>query len=151
MSTHNSCGNLAGARQLARLLIELRQDVHVLIHRDRDFRTVEEIAFEKAVFDNWLKSTKVERVAEIFTPMNDIEHCFLQPAHLANVLTGQLDMKRIEDILTDVIAVQRDHITDAIRTARRVIESSLYKSERMQKKGRSARQVRNKYQRAARE
>ena len=132
--SYNGCGNLAGARQLARLLAELRPDLKVIIHRDRDFRTIEEVAFEKAVFDNWLKNDKVDRVLELFTPFNDVEHSFLQPAHLAEVLVDRLDAERITAILADVIAVQRDEITDCIRVARRVVENNLYKSERMKKK-----------------
>lgn len=132
--SYNGCDNLAGARHLARLLTELRADIMVLIHRDRDFRTPEEIAFEGLVFEAWLEHDKVERVKELFTPLNDVEHSFLQPSHLAAMLTGKVNVDRTNTLLADAIAAARDQLTGAIRNARRVIEDKLYKCERMKKK-----------------
>lgn len=133
--SYNGCGNLAGARELARLLTELRADIRVVIHRDRDFRTPEEVAFERFVFEAWLANNRVERVEELFTPLNDVEHSFLQPAHLAAALADRgVDRARAEAILADAVAVARDQIIVAISKARRKIEETLYESRRMKKK-----------------
>jgi hypothetical protein len=132
--SYNGCNNLMGARHLARLITELRPDVKIVIHRDRDFRTNQEISFEKLLFDNWLQYEKGERISELFTPFNDIEHSFIQPAHLADVLSEKIDIGEVEKIMVEVIALKRDDLTNAIRVARGVHERDIYKAERMKKK-----------------
>lgn len=132
--SYSGCGNLGGARHLARLLCELRPEARIFIHRDRDFRTAEEMAFEKAVFDKWCQQEGVDRIVELFTPFNDVEHSFVQPKHLFEVLSNELGKERVEAILADVIMTERDEITAKIRAARDVIGNNLYESERMKRK-----------------
>jgi len=132
--SYNGCGNLTGARQLAVLLCELRPDVRVVIHRDRDFRTEAEQVFEMLLAKTWYKSNECERVEEVFTPHNDIEHSFLHVEHLSHVLEGVLAKDRIEFVLKEAINVKRDDITGRIRSARDVVKSELYDPERMKKK-----------------
>lgn len=132
--SYNGCGNLSGARHLARLLCELRPDVRILIHRDRDFRTPAEIAFEKILFAKWLPQESADRIAELFTPLNDVEHSFLQPMHLVEALAGRLPQERVEAVLAEAIATERDEIIAKIRAARAVINNNLYESERMKRK-----------------
>lgn len=46
--SYNGCGNLGAARLLASMITEMRPDARIIIHRDRDFRTDEEMQFEIA-------------------------------------------------------------------------------------------------------
>ncbi|MDR5746762.1 AAA family ATPase [Caballeronia sp. LZ029] len=132
--SYNGCANLPSARQLALLLCELRPDVKIIIHRDRDFRTVEEMAFEAGLFENWRKSEGDPRIEEVFTPENDIEHSFIQPGHLLEALAGAVSPPMVELMLAEAIALKRDDIIHSVRKAREVIERDIYDAERMKKK-----------------
>ena len=133
--SYNGCGNLSGARQLARSLItDMRADVRVIIHRDRDFRTDEEMRFEELNFLAWCNEEKLERIKEIFSPLNDVEHSFAQIGHLVEVFDGLISQKEIKSIVSDTIAEQRDEQTGLIRSLRSAIGEKLYSSERYRKK-----------------
>ncbi|WP_413052450.1 AAA family ATPase [Pseudomonas bubulae] len=131
--SYNGCGNLSGARQLASLICELRPDVKVVIHRDRDFRTVEEMAFEMALARSRMEFEGIDRISEIFTPLNDLEHSFIQPAHLDEVIDF-LGTDELINLVADVVADRRDDLTGKAREARAVISRSLYEPERMKQK-----------------
>lgn len=132
--SYNGCGNLSGARQLAVLLSELRPDAKIVIHRDRDFRTVEEMAFEQLLASAWYASNGGERIVELFTPLNDIEHSFLNLDHLSHVFNGVAVREQIETALNEAIATKRDDLTGRIRAARAVVKMELYDSDRMKRK-----------------
>lgn len=132
--SYHGCKNLSGARHLAVLLCEIRPDVRVVIHRDRDFRTEQEMAFEEGLFENWRHDKGDPPILEIFTHINDVEHSFIQPAHLREVLATEVKPEDVENILKRAIAKERDEITNSIRKARSVVEREIYEPERMKKK-----------------
>lgn len=132
--SYNGCGNLPGARLLARIITDLRDDATVFIHRDRDFRTDAELVFEAAIFAAYKEQEELDRVHEIFTPLNDVEQLFAQPAHLKTVLVGRLGDAEIDAIVADCIARKRDDLIHATRKARSVIADTTYASGRLRRK-----------------
>lgn len=132
--SYNGCSNLPGARLLARIITDLRDDAKVYIHRDRDFRTDEEIAFENAIFESYKKEEGLVRVYELFTPLNDIEQQFVQSEHLKFVLKDRLTDPEIDAILNDTIAIRRDDLIFSVRKARQVIAETTYASARLRRK-----------------
>ncbi|WP_080631918.1 AAA family ATPase [Aeromonas dhakensis] len=130
--SYNGCNNLQGARQLAILLTNIRPDIKVVIHRDRDFRNESEMNFERLLFEQFLKNEDAERIVELFTPLNDIEHSFLSTKHLSHIFTDREEI--IDQALKDAAEVKRDELICKIRDARNVIKERLYDSKRMAKK-----------------
>jgi predicted ATPase len=127
--SYSGCGNLMGARQLAVLLRDLRPDASIVIHRDRDFRTEEEMHFEELRFASWCVENNVEKVTEIFTTGNDIEHAFCQDSHLQTCF-HERTAADIENICVSAIAQKRDDLVASLDTARNVIKESLYDTPR---------------------
>ena len=129
--SYEGCGGVSAARKLAKIIASMRPDVIVLIHRDRDFRTNEEIAFENELFinqkmyDDW-----PENIYEIFTQHNDIEHSFAMPEYIKKSLKDHISSEKLDESIDKVLVERRDEFTNSIRTARRVLKDSLY-SERM--------------------
>lgn len=131
--SYNGCGNLPAARLLAGIVSELRPDARIIIHRDRDFRTNAEIAYELATAAKEREHLGVERVTEVFTPANDVEHSFANPEHLKAAFDGRLDPDIVEATVRDAIQQKRDTLVIAVQKAREQIADTLYGSER--KKG----------------
>lgn len=135
--SYNGCGNLPAARLLAGIVSELRPDARVIIHRDRDFRTepemAYEIAYEIATAVKEREYLSVERVTELFTSANDVEHSFADPEHLKATFNGSLAAEIVEATVKDAIAQKRDALVLAVQKARDKIAETLYGSER--KKG----------------
>lgn len=123
--SYNGCANLTAARLLAKMIIEMRPDVRIILHRDRDFRTREEMAFELSTAEAERQRNGVDRVMEVFTPLNDAEHSFAQAAHLQEVF-NDIPRERIDEIIESVIRFKRDDLVEAARKARQQIEQSLY-------------------------
>lgn len=131
--SYNGCGNLQGARLLARLITDMRDDVRVFIHRDRDFMTAVELEFEKRVFTAFRENEGMERVEEIFTSGNDVEHSFALPDHLKTAFP-EIPADEVDQILAAQIAILRDDLVEAARIARRKIEEEIYGSGRLRGK-----------------
>ncbi len=127
--SYNGCGNLSAARLLANMITDMRPDVRVILHRDRDFRTEQELQFELSTAAAERHRNGVARVIEIFTPLNDVEHSFAQPAHLKAVF-HEIDPDLIDAAIAEVLAVKRDDLVNAARVAREQIRSSLYEVPR---------------------
>lgn len=123
--SYNGCGNLPAARLLANMITDMRPDAQIILHRDRDFRTEEEMQFELSTAASERQRNGVTRVAEIFTPLNDVEHSFAQAAHLKEVF-NELAPELIDTAITDTTNFRRDSLVEAARVARRQILSSLY-------------------------
>jgi hypothetical protein len=123
--SYNGCGNLPAARLLANMITDMRPDAQIILHRDRDFRTDPEVAFEIATAASERQRNGVTRVTEIFTPLNDVEHSFAQPEHLKEVF-DELAPELIDAAITDVTAFKRDELVNAARVARDQVSSSLY-------------------------
>lgn len=132
--SYNGCGNLSGARQLARLMADLRPDLKVVIHRDRDFRTDTEVRFEIEKFKEWCALEGIERVSELFTSRNDVEHHFVDLGHLEELFGERVSRQKLQEIIEEAMSDNRDNIIIKIRDARKNIEESMYKSERLRKK-----------------
>ena len=131
--SYNGCGNLSAARLLAKIITDMRPDARIIIHRDRDFRTEQEMQFELSTAKSERQHNRVERVTEVFTPFNDVEHSFAQPAHLKTVFE-KLDPNLIDAAITDVSSLKRDELVDAARQAREQIRSTLYEVARKRSK-----------------
>ena len=131
--SYNGCGNLPAARLLAGIVSEMRPDARIIIHRDRDFRTDAEMTYELATAIKEREYLGVERVTEVFTPANDVEHSFANPEHLKATFDGCLDADIIEATVKDAIQQKRDVLVLAVQKARDKIAETLYGSER--KKG----------------
>jgi energy-coupling factor transporter ATP-binding protein EcfA2 len=127
--SYNGCGNLPAARLLANMIIDMRHDVRIILHRDRDFRTAQEMEFELSTAAAERQRNGVARVTEVFTPFNDVEHSFAQAAHLKAVFQ-ELAPELIDAAITDVAAVKRDDLVNAARVAREQIRSTLYEAPR---------------------
>lgn len=127
--SYNGCGNLPAARLLASMITDMRPDAQIILHRDRDFRTEQEMQFELSTAEAERQRNGVSRVREVFTPFNDIEHSFAQPAHLKAVFE-ELAPELIDAAIADVAAVRRDDLVNAARVARNQIRSTLYEVPR---------------------
>jgi hypothetical protein len=128
--SYNGCGNLPAARLLANVIADMRHDAKVIIHRDRDFRTDAEMAFELGTAAVERERNGVQRVREVFTPLNDVEHSFAQPAHLKHAFAGKLEPALVDAVITDVTQLKRDELVYAARVARDQVKQSLYDSPR---------------------
>lgn len=131
--SYNGCGNLPAARLLANMIADIRPDVRIIIHRDRDFRTEPEVQFEIATAAAERQRNGVTRVSEVFTPLNDVEHSFAQSSHLKQVF-DDIDPALVDATITEVTALKRDDLVNAARTARQQIFSSLYNVPRKRAK-----------------
>lgn len=127
--SYNGCGNLPAARLLANMITDMRPDSRIILHRDRDFRTEQEMQFELSTAASERQRNGVTRVTEIFTPLNDVEHSFAQAAHLKEVF-NDLAPELIDAAITDVIVFKRDEIVNAARVARGQVCSLLYNAPR---------------------
>ena len=123
--SYNGCGNLPAARLLANMISEMRPDAHIIIHRDRDFRTDQEMEFELATALAERDRNGVTGVSELFTPLNDVEHSFAQPDHLKaifhDVVPGLIDAA-----ITEETALRRDELVQAAHVAREQIGQTTY-------------------------
>lgn len=131
--SYSGCGNLAGARQLGILLRDLRPDITVIIHRDRDYRTDNEIRFEELQFQKWCEANNVSGVTEVFTILNDIEHMFATPEHIKNAIPS-LSNNEIHECVRAAIAERRDDFVTALNKARNVLQQALYETPRIRQK-----------------
>ncbi|UWQ29041.1 AAA family ATPase [Leisingera sp. M523] len=130
--SYSGCGNLLGARQLAILLRDLRPDASIVIHRDRDYRTEEEMTFEEIRSTSWFSERGVDNVAEIFTTGNDIEHAFCKGGHL-QLCFPERNIDEINKVIETAIAQKRDDLVAALDKARLVLKESLYDTPRHRK------------------
>lgn len=131
--SYNGCGNLPAARLLAGMITDMRPDAQIILHRDRDFRTEQEMQFELSTAEAERQRNGITRVKEIFTPFNDVEHSFAQPEHLKDIFT-ELAPELIDAAVTDVAAHKRDDLVNAARVAREQIRSTLYDVPRKRNK-----------------
>lgn len=131
--SYNGCGNLPAARLLANMICDMRPDVKIVIHRDRDFRTEVEMQFEIAIAAAERARNGVTRVTEVFTPLNDIEHSFAQLPHLQQAF-GDLAPELLTAAISEATAFKRDELVHAARVARDKIRTSIYASQRLRGK-----------------
>ena len=131
--SYNGCGNLPAARLLANMITDMRPDARIILHRDRDFRTEQEMQFELSTATSERQRNGVTRVTEVFTPLNDVEHSFAQAEHLKEIFSD-LAPDQIDRSITDVTAFKRDHLVNAARVAREKVASSLYDAPRKRNK-----------------
>lgn len=95
--SYHSCGKIDAAREFARMLVKISPKRKVIIHRDRDFRTEEEVNFELTLS----KQNLPRNVVEIFTPYNDVEHSFAKCEHLFEALEKKFPSKINENVIKD--------------------------------------------------
>jgi hypothetical protein len=92
------------------------------------------MAFELATAASERQRNGVQRVSEVFTPLNDVEHAFAQPDHLKHVFAGRLEPEIIDAVVSDVTQLRRDELVYAARVARDQLKRSLYDSPRKRAK-----------------
>lgn len=131
--SYNGCGNLPAARLLANMITDMRNDCRIILHRDRDFRTDEEVRFELATAASERQRNGVTRIIEVFTPLNDVEHSFAQASHLKKVFC-ELAPELVDAAIAEVTAFKRDDLVNAARVAREQVNLSLYSGERKRSK-----------------
>ena len=78
----NGVSNIMMCAAVADFFLKQGHDTHVLVHRDRDCLMPDEIEW----YLKLEKSKLPDRCKLFFTPLNDIEHQFCQPAHIAGAL-----------------------------------------------------------------
>lgn len=123
--SYNGCGNLQAARLLANMISDMRPDARIIIHRDRDFRTEQEMAFELATASAERDRNGITGVSELFTPLNDVEHSFAQADHLKAVF-DEVDPALVDAAITDETAFRRDELVQSARVAREQIRQTTY-------------------------
>lgn len=116
--SYKSASNFQSALLLAEFIKEIAPETRVVIHRDRDFMTDEEV--------NWT-AVKVEAAGAIpfVTEGADIEQYFIEPAHLAELLG--VTPQDIVDWLTEIA---REHHNQLLHkfTRKRDDIKSMYRS-----------------------
>ena len=123
--SYNGCGNLPAARLLANMISDMRPDAQIIIHRDRDFRTEQEMAFELATASAERDRNGITGVSELFTPLNDVEHSFAQADHLKAIF-HDVAPELIDAAISDETALRRDDLVQAARVARDQIRMATY-------------------------
>ena len=130
--SYYGCEGVDAAHKLANMISEFRPDAKIILHRDRDFRTEAEMSFEHELFKE--NRNIPDNITEIFTPLNDVEHSFLQLDHLEEVFQGQLSRQDIEDIFAEEVERNREALIQEVVDAREVLLERLYSSQRKMKK-----------------
>lgn len=123
--SYNGCGNLPAARLLANMISDMRPDAQIIIHRDRDFRTEQEMAFDLATASAERDRNGITGVSELFTPLNDVEHSFAQADQLKAIF-HDVDPELIDAAIIDETALRRDDLVQAARVAREQIRVATY-------------------------
>ena len=123
--SYNGCGNLPAARLLANMISDMRPHAQIIIHRDRDYRTEQEMAFELATASAERERNGITGVSELFTPLNDVEHSFAQAGHLKFVF-DDVAPELIDAAIIDETALRRDDLVQAARVAREQIRATTY-------------------------
>lgn len=131
--SYNGCGNLSAARMLARMLFEIRNNANIVIHRDRDYRTDKEVKFEMQIAEDYYKRDGIDRVVELFTPLNDVEHSFAQVGHLQHVFKT-VAPEKVEEAVQRAISERTNSFFESVIKARQKIDQDLYGSTRMRGK-----------------
>lgn len=78
-------------RPLVNMINSSNPQVKIVLHRDRDYLTHQEA-------DDWVKQVRALKVEPFLTDGTDIESCFLEPAHLAE-LNSHCDNMEFEQII----------------------------------------------------
>jgi len=131
--SYHGCENLKNAHHMAVLLKELRPTIQIFIHRDLDFRTDEEVEYERLVFEVWCESEKLTDVSEVFTSLNDVEHRFASVEHLVEKFADR-ERAELQECVNQAIAEKRDGFVTSLDKARSVIQNNLYEVPRKRKK-----------------
>lgn len=124
--------NLYSSYLMAQMILNQRPDLKIIIHRDRDFMTEYELDYQRMISKSKLDKLNIsENVTEIFTPLNDIEMCFLNFEHLGEVFKGKIEKEKIKEIVFEEIQKNNIKLIDKFKDSRRAIDNNLYpKSKR---------------------
>jgi predicted ATPase len=121
--SYRGCQNLEGARLLAEQLAELRPDALILIHRDRDFRTNEEMEFE--LIRSRVKLADYKNVFEVFTGLNDVEHHFVHWDHVS-LIFPDITRKIYNELMESAIEGSKIRLISRGNSAREKIRNEVY-------------------------
>lgn len=104
--SYKGSGNISGAIVLARYLTEKNEDLKVIIHRDRDYLSDEEV-------DNLDKRVKKHGFVFFITTGVDIESLYLQSEHILE-LYPVISQKDVEEIISRATDECRDQSVDRL-------------------------------------
>lgn len=112
--SYNSSSKLESALMLCRFVHQIRDDVHVIIHRDRDFMTDEEVQALVELYK--AKGVLNENVHLFVTQGCDIESYFVRPGHLCEICG--LDNERVDKAIDAIIDEHKVEIVLSFKNKR---------------------------------
>lgn len=115
--TYKSSSNLDGALLLVDFIKEIAAGCEVILHRDRDFMTDEEVA----IIENKINDYAIPFI----TKGSDIESYFISPQHLAEIFNQDLEV--IEGWLHELSVENHNKIQHTYTRKRDEIKRSLYR------------------------
>ena len=120
--SYNGCNNVETALQLADFIHRNAPDCYVVIHRDRDFMTENEVQMV-------CKRINGNKTIPFVTDESDIEAYFIRPEHLACILNQPCNI--IEEWLNDLALKNHVKIQNKFTQKRQEIRNSnLYRNDR---------------------
>ena len=122
---YSSCSHLDSAIQLANFIKNSARTCKVIIHRDRDFMTEDEISVVKQRFEN-------ENLPLWITDECDIESYFTTAAHIAE-LTGMPE-EDVAEWQNSVIQQNHVEIQHKFESKRNDIRATMYRDGKLKKK-----------------
>ncbi len=122
---YNSCSHLDSAIQLANFIKSSARTCKVIIHRDRDFMTDEEISVVKQRFES-------EHLPLWITDECDIEAYFTTAEHVAEI-TGKTT-EEVTEWQNGIIQANHVEIQHKFESKRNDIRTSLYRDGKLKKK-----------------
>ena len=118
IKTYNGSSEFSAASILTRFIKEIRPGVEVLVHRDRDFMTDEELQTIEAKFQE-------SGVSLLIPDGSDIEARFASPEHIAE--TTDLSVEDARALVEEVVKENAVAITRRYTNKRTDIKANFYK------------------------
>ena len=100
---YHGCGNVRSAFGMARIIQDMTPNVHIVVHRDRDYLADEDIA-------ELVEAANRASCTMFVTEGTDLESHFLNPSYLSAV--GRIDQGRAEEYLARATEMTRKKSLD---------------------------------------
>jgi hypothetical protein len=122
--SYAGCSRADAAMIMARFISDIAPGLIILVHRDRDFMTDDEICRLRTRFQPAL-----DLGIELFvTDSTDVEHYFTSPSHISHC-TG-LSLQDAQDLVDRVLADNQADFAMKFQTKREEIKNSLYRDDK---------------------
>lgn len=118
--SYKTSSNLEPAKILAEFILEISPQTVVIIHRDRDFMTTDEV-------DEVIEKIAACGAVPFITEPSDVEGYFVAPEHIATI-TGK-EPAAVVAWLDDIAAVEHTQLQHAFTRKRDAVKSLLYKKD----------------------